>query len=158
MKSNDQKKKFRLPKKIRSPRSALDDHSRSRFLRMGFLRTLSECLFFFGIYSFHFGGLGRPLSSNFWRRWRHPFHFFKKKKKKKKKKTTQFKWRNDVPLAVLCVVLFDDFKICYSKFTMFRRARFVSRKMEIRGEGFSFNPPPPPHGRPFPSIELLSEC
>ena len=39
------------------------------------LGTLSECLFFFGIYSSHFGGTRKgSRSSNFWRRQRHPFH------------------------------------------------------------------------------------
>ena len=39
------------------------------------LGTLSECLFFFGIYSFHSGGIWEVtlLTSNFWRRKRHLF-------------------------------------------------------------------------------------
>ena len=34
--------------------------------------TLSECLFFFGIYSVHIGGAGNLWLPNFWRRQRHP--------------------------------------------------------------------------------------
>ena len=76
------KKSFtRLKKILPTPlHSALVGNSPSIFGRRRFLGTLSECLFFFGIYSFHFGGLGRPLSSNFWRRTCHPFHFSNMKK------------------------------------------------------------------------------
>ena len=43
--------------------------------------TLSECLFFFGIYSFHFGGLREPRVLNFWRLQSHLSILNQKKKK-----------------------------------------------------------------------------
>ena len=50
----------------------------------GHLGTLSECLFFFGIYSSHFGGTRKAvMSSNFWRRQRHPFIPYGQKQTKK---------------------------------------------------------------------------
>ena len=47
------------------------------------ISTLSECLFFFGIYSFHSGGLGRLYLPIFGGGNAIPFDISKKKKKEK---------------------------------------------------------------------------